>query len=370
MARTGQCRENEEDFDQMVSFADRYPDLVPEWAGENEIRPEDVSYGSNKKIIWNGRCGHTWEATAKNRGNNHGCPYCSGNKVLKGVNDLATLFPELAAEWDESNRPLMPDMVSRKANREVTWKCHRCGQTWRSRIADRTDGHGCPVCAGEKLVGGINDFAAGYPDLAAEWSDRNEGSPREAWPKSRRNVWWRCHQCGHEWRAVINSRVKGSGCPECARRDRLERRPYHDAEGERLFKRGILAYYADKAGVRIKTDSDEEIGIALDTYFPDYKSAVIYSKPFERGRLVRRENARNWLCFKAGIKLFRIAEPGAKEYDNCICITLENKSYDVLSLAVQTAFDMIGLDADVDIERDMMEIVNFLKVAHQTNSQF
>ena len=76
---------------------------------------------------------------------------------------------------------------------------------------------------------------------------------------------------------------------------------------------------------------------------------------------MRREIARNWLCFKAGIKLIRIAEPGTNEFNNCICITLGDKSFDVLSLAVQTAFDMIGLDADVDIERDMMEIVNFLK---------
>ena len=352
----------------MLAFAEKYPDLVAEWAEENETRPEEVSYGSNKKVLWNGKCGHTWEATVKNRGNHHGCPYCSGSKVLKGENDLATLFPGLTEEWDESNHPLMPDMVSRKANREVTWKCLRCGQTWRSRIADRTDGHGCPVCSGEKLVTGINDFATEHPDLAAEWSGRNEGPPSKAWSKSRKNVWWRCKKCGHEWQAVVNSRVRGSGCPECARRNRQERRPYHNAEGERAFKLGILAYYADKAGVKIKIDSDDEIGIALDAYFPDHKSAVIYSKPLVRECLVRREVARNWLCFKAGIKLIRIAEPGAREYNNCICITLGDKSFDVLSLAVQTAFDMIGLDADVDIERDMMEIINYLKVVPNESS--
>ena len=345
----------------MISFADKYPDLVAEWADINEIRPENISYGSNKKIIWNGRCGHTWEASIKNRGNNHGCPYCSGNKVLKGVNDLATLFPYLEDEWDESNKPLKPDMVSRKANREITWKCLRCGQTWRSRIADRTDGHGCPVCSGEKLVSGINDFATEHPELATEWSDRNEDSPTKVWSKSRKNVWWKCNRCGYEWQAVINSRVKGSSCPECVRRERQEKRPYHNAEQERVFKLGIIAYYADKANARMKTDSDEEIGIALDTYFNDYRTAVIYSKPLVRDCLVRRENAKNWLCLNAGIKLIRIAEPGANEYDNCICITLDNKSYNVLSLAIKTAFEMIGVDADVDIERDMTEIVNFLK---------
>ena len=84
----------------MISFAEKHPELVGEWAEENEIRPENISYGSNKKVIWNGICGHSWEASIKNRGNKHGCPYCSGNKVLKGVNDLATLYPELVDEWD------------------------------------------------------------------------------------------------------------------------------------------------------------------------------------------------------------------------------------------------------------------------------
>ncbi len=29
-----------------------------------------------------------------------GCPYCSGQKVLKGTNDLQTVNPVLAREWD------------------------------------------------------------------------------------------------------------------------------------------------------------------------------------------------------------------------------------------------------------------------------
>ena len=83
-----------------------------------------------------------------------------------------------------------------KANREITWKCLRCGQTWRSRIADRTDGHGCPVCSGERLVKGINDFATEHPELAAEWSGKNDKDPSEVRSKSRENVWWRCGSCG------------------------------------------------------------------------------------------------------------------------------------------------------------------------------
>ena len=114
----------------------------------------------------------------------------------------------------------------------------------------------------------------------------------------------------------------------------MERCPYHNTEEEKSFKKAVIAYYAVMADEGIIIDSDEKIGVILDTYFPN----------------------RN-----AGIKLFRISEPGANEYDNCVCLTMNNKSYEVLSLAVQTAFSMVGIDADVDIERDMREIINFSK---------
>ncbi|MCI6567534.1 MAG: zinc-ribbon domain-containing protein [Dysosmobacter sp.] len=35
-------------------------------------------------------------------------------------------------------------------------------------------------------------------------------------------VWWQCER-GHEWQAVIFSRVQGAGCPVCAGRVRAGR---------------------------------------------------------------------------------------------------------------------------------------------------
>ncbi len=351
----------------MITFAEKHPELLEEWAEENDIRPENISYGSNKKIIWKGKCGHTWTAIIKNRGNNHGCPYCSGNKVLSGFNDLAHLHPELVEEWDESNNPLMPDMFTRRADREIMWKCLRCGQKWKSRIADRTAGHGCPVCAGERLVAGINDFASENPELAKEWSDRNVKKASDVWSKSRENVWWKCSLCGHEWNAVINSRVNGSRCPECLRREHEEKVPYRSKIEEKNFKTKIIEYYADLAGTEILVGSDEPIGIKLETFFPNQRAAIVYSRPLKRECLVRRENAKNWLCLNAGIRLYRILPPGANEYDNCICITLTDKSLDVLSTAVQTIFDMMKMPVDVDIERDIKKIKKFSKLEHNSS---
>ncbi len=353
----------------MISFAETYPELLSEWSEENRFMPEEISYGSNKMVIWNGSCGHVWEATAKNRGRGSGCPYCSGNKVLQGFNDLATSYPDIADEWSDRNYPMVPGDVTAKANKKAWWKCKRCGYEWTARIADRTDKHGCPVCAGERLVGGINDFETEHPCLAAEWSDRNEKKPSLVWSKSRENVWWRCTACGHEWMAVVNSRVKGSGCPECKKRLRHDLIPYHNKEEERIFRKAIIAYYAAKSGTRVLMDNDGIIGIRMDAYFPEQKAAIIYSRPVLRKCLVRRERAVNWLCFNSGIKLIRIMPNIAKEYDNCICITLTDRSFEVLSLALQTAFDMAEIDTGVDIERDMKEILGFRDTRFRDTNQ-
>ena len=39
-------------------------------------------------------------------------------------------------------------------------------------------------------------------------------APKDVTPGSSRKVWWKCKK-GHEWKAIIASRSKGSGCPYC-----------------------------------------------------------------------------------------------------------------------------------------------------------
>lgn len=406
----------------VISFAEAHPELVSEWAESNgDLTPEKISHASHKKVAWIGQCGHKWEAIVKNRGNGAGCPYCSGNRVLYGYNDLESAYPHLAAEWSELNAPLHPSAVTTKASRMVWWRCKRCGQHWLARIADRTDGHGCPVCAGEKLVAGVNDLAAEHPDLAAEWSARNGKKPSEVWSKSRENVWWECCACGFAWMAVINSRVKGQGCPACANRtvnpgfnDLASRHPelaeewdlerngglkpmriravshreiywkgkcghrWHAPVDERVagagcplceesrqdrIKAEAVKHYADKAEVEYLENDDGAVGIPVQIYFPSQKMAVEFSKPSSYKGMGRKwENGKNWLCLNAGIRLVRILAPGAQEFDNCICLTRCDDSYSVLSAAIMTAFQIGGIHVDVDVERDLEQICRRLIV--------
>ena len=196
------------------------PHLTTEWSSKNyPLTPDDVSYGSNRIVWWQGSCGHEWKASIKSRatGRQSGCPYCYGNKVLAGFNDLATRFPDVALEWSDRNAPLSPSDVTAFANRKVWWK-GKCGHEWMAFISDRSRGHGCPYCNDHKLLIGYNDFQTVHPDLAKEWSNRNEIAPNSIPEKKIMLAWWTCKDCGGEYQAWIVNRIAGSKCPYCSNR--------------------------------------------------------------------------------------------------------------------------------------------------------
>ena len=106
-------------------------DLLMQWdTGANlPLTPRDVSFGSGKDYHWICARGHRWTAKAFLRTTNGaGCPACTGKRIVPGENDLATLCPELAAEWlAEKNAPLRPDAISPNSHAKVWWKCSVCG---------------------------------------------------------------------------------------------------------------------------------------------------------------------------------------------------------------------------------------------------
>ena len=74
------------------SLAEVHPELVLEWSEKNlPLTPEDITFGSNKKVWWKGACGHEWQTSVKARSNGEKCPICSGARVIAGINDLPHL---------------------------------------------------------------------------------------------------------------------------------------------------------------------------------------------------------------------------------------------------------------------------------------
>ena len=188
------------------SLAAVHPELIVEWSDRNlPLTPDSVTFGSNKKVWWKGTCGHEWETSVKARSNGEKCPICSGARVVTGINDLSTLKPKLASEWSEKNE-IKPTEVSIGSHKKVIWQC-KLGHEWTATVKSRTiNGTGCPYCSHNKVLAGFNDLATVFPDVAAEWSDRNEKKPTEVTAFANSKIWWKCKTCGYEWNTLISTR--------------------------------------------------------------------------------------------------------------------------------------------------------------------
>ena len=338
------------------------PELVEEWNYQKnaEIMPNAVSLNTNRKVWWIcSKCGFEWEAAVSNRNKGTGCPACANQRLWPGHNDLATLFPELALEWNyQRNEGLQPNDFVAGGHTKVWWKCSKCGAEWNTSIKLRVDGRGCPKCkfslhtslpeqilfyfirqtfpeainsyspdflhgkeldifiptigvgieydgAGwhnnaekdqiktsilsshdiflirireprcptiddgsfciitekpdkdfrylEGALSSLSQFfeekhgvlfqieqkpkdiylqvlttfaekqkqrslAALHPNLIAEWDEEKNGGllPDQVLANSNVSVWWKCPVCNHSWRANVDRRSRGAGCPRCA----------------------------------------------------------------------------------------------------------------------------------------------------------
>lgn len=214
---------NREIIAQENDLASRFPSLAKQWhpTKNGALTPDMVAAGSTRKVWWRCEKGHEWRAviTSRTTGSS-GCPVCTGKKIIPGENDLASCFPEIAAQWHpEKNESLMPTQVSPSSNRKVWWKCP-LGHDYQAVVGARTvNGSGCPYCAGRKVLPGFNDLASLEPEVAKQWHPTLNGSltPEKVTPGSHYKVWWECAE-GHVWQAVVYSRtgVNRTNCPVCA----------------------------------------------------------------------------------------------------------------------------------------------------------
>ena len=129
--------------------------LINEWDYDrNKVNPEYISLGSDKKFWWKCNKGHEWEATVSSRtGLKCGCPYCAGQKVLSGENDLESLFPIIAKEWNyDKNGDIKPNQIRPHTNIKFWWKCETCGYEWQTQPSHRIRGSKCPKCSRQKTI--------------------------------------------------------------------------------------------------------------------------------------------------------------------------------------------------------------------------
>lgn len=197
------------------------PEIASEWHPEKNggISAGDVSVFSNYNAWWRCKNGHEWQTSVEARAKqNSGCGYCSGHHLVTGENDLMTLFPEVASEWDYGNNDKAPGDYKPTSPDKVSWVCKK-GHKWVAKIENRTRrGQGCPYCSGRVAIPGETDIATLYPEVMHLWDhDRNAGEgifPENIKPGSDRKIWCICSK-GHSWKVQAKKLSAGAGCPYC-----------------------------------------------------------------------------------------------------------------------------------------------------------
>ena len=193
------------------------PTLATQWhPSKNALSPAQVSARSSRRAWWICDNAHSWQATIANRAAGRGCPFCAGQQVQSGFNDLASQRPDIAAEWHPTRNSLRPSNVTSMSNRRIWWQC-RQGHEWQTTPYSRSTGSRCPTCSGRRVVPGFNDLATTHATIAAEWHPtKNTIRPSNIYHTSPKHIWWSCTAYGHEWRASLRDRVRQNhGCPFC-----------------------------------------------------------------------------------------------------------------------------------------------------------
>jgi len=318
-----------------------YPELAKEWNYEknDDVKPNMVKANSGKKVWWKCKEGHEWQASIDNRIRGRGCPFCGNKQVLKGYNDLATVNPKLAMEWNnEKNGDLKPDMVVANNSRKVWWKCKK-GHEWESSIINRNRGTGCPFCASQQVLKGYNDLVTINPELAKEWNNEKNGDlkPDMVVANSSKKVWWKCNK-GHEWQAVISSRNKKNGCPICAK------------ELQTSFPEQAIYFYIKKL-FPDAINGDHHLKMELDIFIPSKRIAIEYDGSFWHKNL-KSDERKNKLCRENKILLFRVKENIKEE-------SVENDYLRIIPCAysdvgIKSAIELIikYLDKNIDVNLD------------------
>lgn len=290
------------------------------------------------------------------------CTRC-GDSSKTDYNDLASQRPELADEWSERNAPLRPDKVMVFSNQKAWWRC-KLGHEWNTLISTRAGGSKCPYCSGLKLMKGFNDLSSCYPELSREWSEKNGRLlPEDVNERSTKNVWWKCGTCGHEYKAVIKSRVHGLKCPVCTQRavlagyndlsttdpelvlewdyDANERKPteisrlsqypvwwkgacghkwkdkvfsravegarciYCEKEFVQVLPRLLVMVYAKRCGTKVSVNDEKTIGTLLDVLLPEVNLAFTFpSRETDRGAKVIE--VMQYMCAARKIQLIEV----------------------------------------------------------------
>lgn len=231
--------------------------LLSEWDYERngDLKPEDISRGSDKKVFWKCDNGHKWQAIVGNRTRGANCPYCTNRtQFLRGNHRLLIPGKNDLEAW------------CRKNNRE---------------------------------------------DILSEFDVRkNDGLlPNAIKYGSGQKIWWTCLDCGFSWRAPVNNRtLHNSGCPDC-------KKVYGTSFGEQAVYYYVKQVFPDSINGDNHLGVELDIYIPSHKIAIEYDGDIWHGTDDKTSF----DNKKSRLCIDNGILLIRIREPGLPPAENCVC---------------------------------------------------
>jgi DNA-directed RNA polymerase subunit RPC12/RpoP len=181
-----------------------HPELLKYWDYDKnaEHGPEYYNEFSNEIVFWKCENGHSFKHQIF-RYSQKGfyCIICKNTQLVPDVNDLQTMYPDIAAEFDCELNDKKPEDFKANSSESVWWKCPIGHSPYKRSIRERVlKGWGCSICANTVVVAEVNDALSAYPQLSEIWDYKanNGKKPEEIFRGSTRAYDYVC-KIGHHW---------------------------------------------------------------------------------------------------------------------------------------------------------------------------
>lgn len=167
--------------------------------------------------------GYEWEALPQNLLSGSGCPKCA-IKIVTQKNTKT--YEQFMEELQQINKDIEVLGTYVNATTKILCKCKVDEYEWKMTPNHLLHGYGCPKCGGNlKLTHKefITKVKQVNPNIEVLCTYVN----------SRTKIKCKCAVCEHEWEALPQNLLNGSGCPKCS-----------TSKGEKR-----IAQYLDKLGI-------------------------------------------------------------------------------------------------------------------------
>ena len=191
------------------------PVALWDYEANTPLTPEMVAPFSDKILNWvcPNNPTHKWQNSVKSVTYGYGCRRCVSKRHLYTTEDWIDEAKKVHGDKYQYHLVRYVDSETK-----VDIVCSKHG-IFRQKPYEHLKGKCCPYCAHQKFHP-LESLAVLRPDIAAEWDyelNKDSGfTPETIGLSSKKKFYWRCNNgCNHSYLAMIQQRVRGTGCAVC-----------------------------------------------------------------------------------------------------------------------------------------------------------